>query len=154
MKNRILSKVANVFMITVLIIILIWLFGIYNDLFRTYVRMFFMLWLFIPILSLWLSSHFIQSKSSMNSLTTIRIFLITIALIISLSYLVHVFNYREMLYTSSHMEIVDWLEKIHFSGYEWLFQLIIIVLCFLIPSLTWLLSSKAIEKFRKGIVSN
>ncbi|MDR3666563.1 MAG: hypothetical protein P4L35_06960 [Ignavibacteriaceae bacterium] len=167
-----ISRLFTWFMITVIIVLSLWMLPILGEAIEAHPLFFVIVWFFIPLLALWLSSDNLREYFSLKQLKKIRIVLIVIVVLQSF-YCFSSFDYIKnevghKLFKDFRVHYYDdindyggptrnytyetdnWYSKVGMQVFEGCFLILIIGL----PSLTWYVTSKAVKSAERGSLEN
>lgn len=151
-------------MIATLIGIGVWAWMVFGQLFRAHMIAFLFLWLFLPVVALWLNTQAVLSQLSVSSLTVVRGLLFGIVAATSFCFLIEYDHIRDSLgqqfiagYEAHYYEdaneygrpfmAVDISTGHWYSRFGlWLFEWAFLSAGFVLPFLTWRAASRAVDK--------
>jgi hypothetical protein len=142
-------------MVAVLVPMGIWSLEVYADAFRADIGYFLFLWLFLPILALWLGTKRVRSPFTISQLEMTRNVLTAVAVAISIGSAASYDRIRDSVghefvsgYYVTHFEDIDngvqyLATEIHAAHWYlrlglWLFGAIFLAVCLCLPALTWI----------------
>ncbi len=166
-RQHLMRDLFHWFIIAALILLGLWGLSIAGEIYRAYLGVFLLIWLFIPIVSLWLRTHRIIASSTATQIRRVRNALIGGAVFLSFSAFAHFGLIRDVIgerfvagYHVNYYEDSDeygrpfrasdtvtdhWYSKVGLWVFEWAF----LAGCVGIPYLTWKQAELAIKETKR-----
>lgn len=150
--------------IAILVVVGLWGFIAFGQLFREKMPAFLCLWILTPVIALWLNTETVIGGISISSLKAARAFLIGAAIVLSFDSFTHFDRIRDALgtqfvdgYEVTYSEDTDEYSRPFrtsavstdhwYSRFElWVFEWVFLGSCLVIPYVVWRASTRAVER--------
>jgi hypothetical protein len=166
-----MRRVFHIGMVLFLLVLTIAGLGVAGEVYRRYMGGFLALWVFLPVIAVWLATREVRSHLSPQALTTLRQLLVVVACALSVLSFAHFGTVRDWLghtfvegyrtwstegaddagrpTEDVHVETAHWYSGLGMWALEWGF----ILTCVAVPVVVWAATGRAVQQRKQESLS-